>query len=185
MNPLDTQVIIVCNNNGKPTGEYISKSQGHEGGGKRHLAITVLIYNDKGEVLLQKRKHKVFDDIWDLTGATHPLHLENGLNESFEEASKRCLKREYDISEVRLENLGTFNYFAQDGNLCENEHCAILITEYNGIIKLNPEVGYGYKWLDKREFLKDISKNPNDYSRWAQESVKILKEKEFFEATLL
>ena len=38
--------------------EYIPKEVGHTEQGRRHLAITVLLYNSKGEVLLQKRKHK-------------------------------------------------------------------------------------------------------------------------------
>ncbi|RJP46271.1 MAG: NUDIX domain-containing protein, partial [Armatimonadetes bacterium] len=136
---MDNQIIIVCDEEGKLTGEYIAKEKGHLGKGQRHLAITVLLFNNQGQVLLQKRKHKVFDDIWDLTGATHPLHLKNDHDETFEEATLRCLKREYGIEaeEVKnLKNLGVFNYFAEckDGLceheaqplLCENEHCAML-----------------------------------------------------------
>ena len=172
---MNSQTIIICDETGKPTGEYILKEIGHTGSGKRHLAITVLLYNNKGQVLLQKRKHQVFDDIWDLTGATHPLHQDGG-NETFEEATKRCLKREYGITDkIELKNLGTFNYFARYGNLCENEHCALMVGEYNGKVELNTEVGYEYKWMDEGDFLKDIKENPQNYSPWAVEGVKILK----------
>ncbi|MDO8570398.1 MAG: NUDIX domain-containing protein [Candidatus Daviesbacteria bacterium] len=174
---MDKQIILVCDDQGKFSGEYISKEIGHKGKGKRHLAITVLLENSKGEVLLQKRKHKIFDDIWDLTGATHPLHLADH-DESFIEATLRCLKREYglEIGEVReVRVVGEFNYFAQYKNgLCENEHCAMLVGKYDGVLKLNPEVGYSYKWMDKKEFLKDIKENPTNYSPWAVEGVKIL-----------
>lgn len=171
------QIILACDDQGNFTGEYIPKEVGHTGEGKRHLAITVLLENEKGEVLLQKRKHQVFDDIWDFTGATHPLHLEDH-DETFEEATYRCLKREYDLNPqeiINLKNLGTFNYFASYKNgLCENEHCALLVGEYNGEVKVNPEVGYGYKWMKKEEFLKDIEENPQNYSPWAVEGVKLL-----------
>lgn len=180
---MDQQIILACDDQGKFSGEYIPKEVGHTGLGKRHLAITVLLQNKQGEVLLQKRKHKVFNDIWDLTGATHPLHLENGHDETFEEATLRCLKREYEIEEgevSNLRNLGAFNYFAQDGEKCENEHCAILVGEYDGEVKLNPEVGYGYKWMEKQDFLKDIAQNPEKYTAWAVEGVKILKGTNFF-----
>lgn len=180
---MDKQIILACDEEGKFTGEYIPKDVGHTGSGKRHLAIAVLLENSRGGVLLQRRKHKVFDDIWDVTGATHPLHLLEG-DESFEEATLRCLKREYDINPDKVENLknlGTFNYFAsyKDG-LCENEHCAMLVGEYNGEVKVNPEVGYGYKWMDKQEFLKDIEANPTNYSPWAIPGVQILKEAGYF-----
>ncbi len=171
------QIILTCDDEGNFSGGYIPKEEGHTGSGKRHLAIAVLLFNKAGEVLLQKRKHRIFNDIWDVTGATHPLHLGDGKDETFEEATLRCLKREYNINpeEVKdLKNLGTFNYFAsyEDG-LCENEHCAMLVGEYNGEVKVNPEVGYGYKWMEKDEFLKDIKENPQNYSPWAVEGIKI------------
>lgn len=179
------QVILVADKNGNHTGEYIPKEVGHTGEGKRHLAITVLLYNSKGEVLLQKRKHKVFDDVWDFTGATHPLHKDNEKDETFEEATLRCLEREYGISDIELKNLGSFNYFAKYDGLCENEHCAMLVGEYNGEIKLNAEVGYGYKWMYKKEFLKDLELDPTSYSPWAVEGVKLLKQKSFFDQPAL
>lgn len=169
----DSQFIIACSNQGKFL-EYIPKEVGHTGQGRRHLAITVLLYNKNGEVLLQKRKHKIFDNIWDLTGATHPLHFDRG-DESLEQATWRCLEVEYGIKDkVPVKNLGFFNYFSQYGKYCENEHCALMVGEYNGEVSLNPEAGYEYKWMDKKEFLKDIEKNPQNYTPWAKEGAKIL-----------
>jgi len=123
---MDKQIILAVDEDGKFSGEYIPKEVGHTGEGKRHLAITVLLYNNKGQVLLQKRKHKIFDNIWDITGATHPLHADAG-DESLEEATRRCLKIEWGIREIRkIRVIGSFNYFAKYGKYCENEHCAIL-----------------------------------------------------------
>lgn len=172
------QIILAVDDNGRFL-EYIPKGVGHKGQGKRHLAITVLIFNSKGEALLQKRKHQIFDNIWDLTGATHPLHAENGLNESLEEATYRCLKEEWRIEEkIPLKNEGFFNYFAPyhtvQGDLCENEHCALMVGEYNGEVKLNPNMGYEYKWMDKQDFFKDLESNPGKYTPWAWESARIL-----------
>ncbi|MEK7617504.1 MAG: NUDIX domain-containing protein [Patescibacteria group bacterium] len=172
-----SQIILACDDNGKFL-EYIPKEVGHTGKGRRHLAITVLLYNSKGQVLLQRRKHEIFDNIWDLTGATHPLHQEKG-DESLEEAVLRCLEVEYGIKDkIPLKNLGFFNYFAPyrtvQGEYCENEHCAILVGEYNGPISLNPSVGYEYKWIFKKAFLEDIKQKPDNYTAWAREAVKLL-----------
>ncbi|TSC88081.1 MAG: Uncharacterized protein G01um10147_312 [Microgenomates group bacterium Gr01-1014_7] len=177
---MKTQVILACDDKGKFL-EYIPKEAGHTGDGRKHLGISVLVYNHKGQVLLQRRKHKVFDNIWDLTGATHPLHKKDGTDESLEEATLRCLKREYDIENIKLKNLGAFNYFAKIDNICENEHCFMMIGEYNGPVSLDTEVGYEYKWVYKEEFLIDIKKNPNKYSAWAKEGVYILTASGFFD----
>lgn len=176
---MDDQIILVSDEQGNFTGEYIPKEVGHTGEGKHHLAITVLLYNSKGQVLLQQRKHKVFDDIWDFTGSTHPIHKGGGQDESFEDATLRCLKREYDVDDVKVEKVGAFNYFADYGQLCENEHCAMMIGKYDGELKMNPEVGYSYKWMDKQEFLADIEENPQKYAPWTVEGTKLLKNQAF------
>lgn len=173
------QIILAVDDNGKFL-EYIPKETGHTGKGKRHLAITVLLQNSQGQVLLQKRKHQIFDNIWDITGATHPLHRPDGTDESLEEATLRCLKEEWGIGEIReIRKIGVFNYFAPyqtvQGDYCENEHCFLMAGQYDGEVRLDPKAGYEYKWAEKQEFLKDIEINPKNYTPWAVESAKILK----------
>ncbi len=178
----DNQIILAVDEKGDFKGEYIPKEVGHTGEGKRHLAITVLLFNSKGEVLLQRRKHRVFDDIWDMTASTHPLHREDGTDETPQEATLRALKREYQIEQVEdLKILGAIDYFAQDGDVCENEHDIILAGIYDGEIILNEEVGYNYKWMSKKEFLEDIEQNPKSYSPWATESIHLFKDANYFE----
>lgn len=168
--------IIICDNFGNPTGEYVEKEIGHTGDGQHHLAITVLLINPQGQVLLQKRKHQRFDKLWDLTGATDLYHFEDGKDETFEEATLRCLKDEYGIEKViSLKNLGGFNYFARWNKHSENEYCVLMVGEYEGEVKMNPEVGYEYKWISKEDFIKDIQANPQNYTPWALESLKLLK----------
>ena len=174
----DSQIISAVDDQGNFL-RYISKEEGHAGEGIHHLAITVFVFNYKGEVLLKKRKHKVFDNIWDNTASTHQLHLEDH-DETDEEATLRALKREYRIKNIELRNLGGFNYCQRIGELCENEHCAILVGTYDGKLDLNPEVGYGYKWMDRKKFLEDIEKDPDQYTAWAKEAVKVLKKSGFF-----
>jgi len=215
---MDQQIILAVNDNGKFL-EYIPKETGHKGVGKRHLAIAVLLQNSKGQVLLQKRKHQIFDNLWDITGATHPLHKphychserseesvpkeiatspaaprndkkckicnQDDVDETLEEATKRCLAEEWGINEIRdIKILGEFNYFAKYNDFCENEaeplfceneHCAMIMGKYDGAVKINPEMGYEYKWMDKEEFLKDIEQNPKNYTPWAIKSLEFLK----------
>lgn len=166
------QTILACDAKGKFL-EYIPKEVGHTGRGRRHLAITVLLYNSKSEVLLQRRKHKIFNNIWDLTGATHPLHKADGTDEKLEETTLRCLEEEWGISPTSprlrgVKKVGEFNYFAKYGDLCENEHCAMMVVQYDGEITMDATDAYEYKWVEKGEFLKDIEENPKKYSPWAQ-----------------
>lgn len=171
----DKQIISAVDEFGKFL-RYIKKEDGHRGEGIHHLAITVFVFNSKGELLLQKRKHKVFDNFWDNTASTHQLHLDHH-DESDEEATLRTLKREYGIEDMRLDNLGGFNYFEKIGELCENEFCKLLVGVYDGEIKLNPEVGYSYRWILKEDFLKELEEKPEEYTPWCKVAARILKEK--------
>ncbi len=178
------QIIKGANEDGTPTGEYFPKEEGHTGKGRHHFAISVLLYNPKGEVLLQRRKHLVFDDIWDMTASTHQLHTEAG-DETDEEATMRALDREYGITKVEdLKNWGGINYFAQYGDFCENEHDKILTAQFDGELRLNSEVGYNYKWMSREEFLEDIEVNPENYAPWAVKGTQLLKDKGFFNSPL-
>ncbi|HEX9635948.1 MAG TPA: NUDIX domain-containing protein [Acidobacteriota bacterium] len=175
MNAADNQILLATDERGRFTGEYIPRELAHRGDGRRHLAIAVLLHNARGELLLQRRRHHLFDDLWDLTGATHPLHREDAADESFEQAAARCLAVEYDIRGVTLETFGAFNYFARHGEQCENEHCALLIGTYDGPVRVNPQVGYGFRWMAKHDFARDIDRHPERYTAWARESARLLR----------
>lgn len=175
------QTILAVDENGNFTGEYVDKEVAHTGAGRHHLAITVLLINSQGQILLQKRKHKRFDKVWDGAGATHQLHMQDGSDETDEEATLRCLKVEWGIDSIeKLDNIGGFNYFAKDGGNCENEYCKLLVAKYDGELSLNKDAGYEFKWIEKDELFKDIKKNPDQYTPWMVDSIKVLKENNFF-----
>lgn len=175
-------MLIIVDENDVPTGAYEDKGECHFGDGIHHRAFVVLLENSKGEVLLQYRKHVRWDEFWDLTAISHVLHLRHALedaskvhDETYEEAANRSLQEEMGISNVKVKKISGFNYFAKYHAHCENEYCAILLGKYNGEVKANPEVIYEYKWMPKKEFFKDVENNPEKYTPWAIETVKILR----------
>ena len=175
---MDNQIILACDDQGNFQ-EYLPRMVGHTGVGRKHIGITILITNNKGQMLLQRRKHKVFDNIWCLSADTHRYHLESG-DETLEVAAARSLKEDFNIPNIPLKNLGFFNYFGKDGEYCENEYCAMMVGEYDEEPELNPKSGYGYTWMSKEKFLKDFAKNPAKYAPWVPGGMEILKQKGFF-----
>lgn len=171
---MNDQMILAVDENGRFSGHYIPKTRAHAGEGTRHLAITVFLFNSHGEILLQRRRHEVFDNVWDNTGSTHQLHLADGHDETDEEAARRCLHREWGIEGVPLVNHGGFNYFARDGARCENEHCKVLTGVYDGAVHLNPEIAYEYRWLDRHALRRELAEHPASYSPWCVEAARVL-----------
>jgi len=149
----------------------------HTGKGKRHRAFVTVLSDSNGRVLLQKRKHKLFDGLWDLTAISHNLRI-NGRSESYQEASDRALKREMGIPKVPVRKIGGFNYFARDGKNCENEYCAILVGKYDGKVKPNINKVYGTKSVLFDDFIKDITLNPKNYTQWARLAAEKIKNAE-------
>src|SRR3990167_11083135 len=152
-----SQKLLIVDKNDNPVG-FSDFESAHTGRGKRHRAFVTALFDSKGRVLLQRRKHKLFDGLWDLTAISHNLH-ENGRNESYREASDRALKKEMGISKVPVNKIGGFNYFARDGKNCENEYCAILIGKYDGKVKPNIREVCGTKSVPFDDFIKDVTQN--------------------------
>lgn len=168
------QILLLVDEDDKFLRRYEEKEKCHLGRGIRHRAFIILLFKNS-EVLLQKRKHKLWDNYWDITAASHVLHLKNK-DETYIDAGRRCLKREYGIKQVNLEKIGGFNYYEQYDKFCENEYCAVLIGKYNKDIIANYKIMYDYKWVKINKFLNDSSLN-SLYTPWAKLSAKFILDK--------
>lgn len=166
------QTLILVDNNDRILG-YAPRSICHTGKGKRHRAFVIALYNNKGQILLQRRKHALFTNLWDLTGASHPLHR-RGKNESYAEASARCVRDEFGVRGISFRKIGAFNYFAPQGKKCENEHCALIVGKYDGKVKANPKAAYGFEWDTLGATLRAIRRRPESFVKWARLGAKLL-----------
>ena len=152
--------------------EYASRAECHSGPGRLHRALAAAIFNDAGQVLLQKRKSGLWDNYWDVTAATHPLHSADG-DESYHAAMARCLLVEWGIS-VDTEPALAFVYQAPYGDSSENEYCVLMVGRYRGVVRPNSEHAYDLRWVDFDACRIDISRDPDKYTPWARISIEAL-----------
>jgi len=176
------QTLIVVDDKDKILG-YAPRSECHTGKGRRHRAFVILLYDKNKKILLQHRKHKLFDKRWDLAGASHPLHVD-GKDDSYIESASRCLRNEWGIENVSLEKIGAFNYFKEDGKNCENEYCALIVGKYDGELKANAETAYGFRMVSLEQLLSEAERKPETFTPWSIEAVKILRNHELGERLL-
>ncbi|GIW07119.1 MAG: hypothetical protein KatS3mg060_1924 [Dehalococcoidia bacterium] len=170
------QEVIACDDQGRPTGAYVDRVEAHRGAGQRHLAIVVLLLDPRGRALLQRRKHPLFDGLWDLTGATHPLRRPGGPDETLEEAAERCLDQEYAVT-GRVDDLrpiGGFAYFAPDGEHCENEYCYVVAGRLVGTIAAKEAAAYEMRWLPLAELQHELDAASGAFTPWAIASKRII-----------
>ncbi len=155
-----------------------TKEKCHQGKGILHRAFSVYVFNDKGQLLIQKRsKYKpLWPLYWANTCCSHPRK-----GEDYVKAGKRRLKEELGFA-CPLKMIDKFQYQAKYKDVgSENEICAILVGKYNGKIKASPKETADWKWVDIDKLQNDFNKNPDKYAPWLKIGLKRylkIKEKE-------
>jgi len=143
---------------------YEEKIKAHLGDGKKHRAFSIFIFDEKNQLLIQKRaKGKMlWPGFWANSCCSHPRK-----GESYEKAADRRLKEELGI-ETKLSYKFRFSYKAKYQDVgSENELCLVFFGKYRGEeIKANPEEIEEWKWVDIRDLKQDIKNNPNIYAPW-------------------
>lgn len=163
------QILILCDEHGTATG-YAPRSACHRGAGQRHQAIMVFLRDPAGRLSIARRRHALWDDLWDLGGATHPLHDANG-DESRERAARRCLRDEWNI-DLPVEHLFDFNYRAEDGSGgVEFEHCAVYVADCVSQPAANPDHAYEVRWLETQTCRDEVRGHPEQFTPWARDAI--------------
>ena len=158
MNP---NIVIGVDEKDEITG-YYEKLEAHKKG-ILHRAISVFIFNSKGEWLLQQRAaHKYHSGLkWSNTTCTHPMQGESAL-----EAAHRRLQEEMGMT-ANLEKLFTFQYYAElDKNLIEHELDHIFIGHSNELPQINKEEVEAYRYLSTEDLQNEIEDTPERFTEW-------------------
>ena len=128
-----------------------------------HRAFSVFIFNDEGELMLQQRAaHKYHSPLlWTNTCCSHQRDGESNI-----EAGKRRLIEEMGFK-TNLKEIFSFVYKAPfDNGLTEHELDHVMIGNFNGVPKINPDEVASFKWMTLEAVKKDIELQPNIYTAW-------------------
>ena len=153
--------VILVDEKDQPIGD-MDKMEAHQKG-VLHRAFSTFIFNNDGQLLLQRRAKEKYHsaNLWTNTCCSHPRPGEFTL-----EAAKRRLKEEMGI-ETNLEKKFDFIYRAQlDNNLTEYEFDHVFTGLYNKQPLLNPEEASDYRWISIPELKEEIKLYPHKYTEW-------------------
>jgi isopentenyl-diphosphate Delta-isomerase len=128
-----------------------------------HRAFSVFIFNDKGEMLLQRRALNKYHSggLWTNACCSHPHP-----GEPVSDAAQRRLREELGFVTSLT---GAFNFVykaAFDNGLTEYEFDHVFIGQHNGLVHPNPnEVGeYCYKNME--EIKSSMGSHSHKYTEW-------------------
>ena len=128
-----------------------------------HRAFSVFIFNEKGELMLQRRAlHKYHSPgLWTNTCCSHQRVGETNI-----EAGKRRLFEEMGFK-AELKELFHFIYKAPfDNGLTEHELDHVMIGRYEGEPNINKEEVEDWKWMKIEAIKEDMTVNPELYTVW-------------------
>jgi isopentenyl-diphosphate delta-isomerase len=140
----------------------IEKWEAHKKG-ILHRAFTVTVFFED-QILLQHRKHPVFDSVFDATISSHQIYINDSLQID-EEAILSTLQREWNIQESDLTETptlkGTIYYKAKDplSEYTEHEMCRIYSCTVKELKLPNLEFAYGFS-LQKIDDIKNNALYP-------------------------
>lgn len=140
----------------------MEKMEAHKQG-KLHRAFSVVLFNSKGEMLLQRRSaHKYHSSgLWTNTCCSHPQP-----GEPMKVAIQRKLKQEMGI-DLLPDYAFKFHYRAElDNGLIENEIDHVYTGVFDGEPVSNPEEVESCKFENLATIRKKIFDKPEDYTAW-------------------
>jgi isopentenyl-diphosphate Delta-isomerase len=131
--------------------------------GVLHRAFSILIFNSKGEMLIQKRAGSKYHSggLWTNACCSHPSP-----GEPIEIATRRRL-----LYEMGIDTPTTFAYkfiykTTLDRNLTEHELDYVFVGTYDGEPNVNSEEVEDWRFVSLPELKKDVAAHPEHYTYW-------------------
>ena len=158
---MQCEKVLLVDHNDRAIGQ-MEKMEAHQKG-VLHRAFSVLLFNDKGQLLLQRRANGKYHSagLWTNTCCSHPRP-----HESLTDATTRRLKEEMGIS-LTPSYLYAFTYHTKlNDNLIEHEYDHVFTGTFNGTPRMNPDEVMDWRYADTNEIIDDLQENPNGYTAW-------------------
>jgi isopentenyl-diphosphate delta-isomerase len=158
----DNEELILVDESDTETG-YLSKAACHDGSGLLHRALSVLVFNADGELLLQQRgkDKRLWPGFWSNSCCSHPRK-----GESMSFATGRRLLEELGI-EVELEFVYKFQYQASFGESgAEHELCSVYLGRCTEEVRPNATEIDSIRFLAAQELTAEMDANPGEFTPW-------------------
>jgi isopentenyl-diphosphate Delta-isomerase len=155
------EMVILVDHNDMAIGT-MEKMEAHRKG-ELHRAFSIMVFNSKGEILLQKRAHHKYHSggLWTNACCSHPIP-----GEKMEDATRRRLQEEMGI-DLQPEFSYKFIYKTHlDMDLIEHEYDYVFRATFDGEPSINTEEVEDWKFANLNWLKADVQKHPEAYTYW-------------------
>lgn len=158
----EAEELILVDADDRETG-HLSKAACHDGRGVLHRAFSIFLFNDAGELLLQRRatSKRLWPEYWSNSCCSHPRR-----GESLEMATQRRLSDELN-ADAALEFVYKFRYQADFGELgSEHELCHVYLGRLRGGVQANDEEISATRFVGAKDVDAELAESPERYTPW-------------------
>jgi isopentenyl-diphosphate Delta-isomerase len=153
--------VILVDENDQEIGT-MEKMEAHRKG-VLHRAFSVLLFNSKGELLVQQRAGTKYHSagLWTNTCCSHPRP-----GETNEDAATRRLREEMGIN---LQPAWAYSFIYKinlEGGLYEHELDHVLLGQFDGKPQINKEEVAAWKFASLTELKTQADENPEIFTHW-------------------
>jgi isopentenyl-diphosphate Delta-isomerase len=157
----EEEKVVLVDPDDKPIGTA-PKLQAHLEG-RLHRAISVFVFNDRGEMLLQRRAESKYHSggLWSNTCCSHPRPGEETIA-----AADRRLREEMGF-QAPLEAAFTFRYRAElEAGLVENELDHVFVGTTDAEPKPDPREVDAWRWIGPADLRRELAERPETFTAW-------------------
>ncbi len=158
----ESDLLILVDENDNELGSA-DKGSCHDNEGILHRAFSVLIFNSRGELLLQKRApgKRLWGGYWSNSCCSHPRW-----GETMEQASERRLMEELGLT-VDLTYLYKFQYHADFGEMgAERELCWVYLGVSDQPPRTNSNEISEWRYIAPKDLDAELNLTPEAYTPW-------------------
>ncbi|MDB6051193.1 MAG: idi [Pseudomonas sp.] len=156
------ELLVLVDLNDKEIG-FLDKASAHVGQGVLHRAFSLLVFNDRGELLLQRRAagKRLWPGYWSNTCCSHPRR-----GESLDQAIERRLNEELGMKSS-AQFLFKFKYQAQfDAEGAEHELCWVYAGRSDDTPILNLNEVSALRYISPPDLDIEIAEQPHLFTPW-------------------
>ncbi len=161
MNNMESEYIITVDEQDKETG-YREKLEVHRNG-ILHRAFSAVIFNNNGEMLLQKRAKGKYHSpgLWSNTCCSHQR-----VGETLTEAVSRRIQEELGFT-CDCKEIFQFKYYVEfDNGLMEHEIDHVFLGYFNEMVTPREDEVEQVQWVKLDQLRKDMKEYPQRYTVW-------------------
>jgi isopentenyl-diphosphate delta-isomerase len=155
------QEVILVDRNDRKMG-LAEKMEAHRKG-MLHRAISVYIFNSKGQIMMQQRAKGKYHSglLWSNTCCTNCYKGETAVG-----SAHRALRNEMGFDCKLQEAFSTIYRTKVGTDMTENEFLHVFFGTYNKNPRINKDEAKAWKWMGFKELISDVKRNPQNYTSW-------------------